>query len=273
LTTLVLLALGIVSTCARFCIRVYVHHEFGIDDGFLLLGLCSVVVANALLLTVADSMYMDEATLLGLNAVPPDDFLERIYYYQKIIVVSQILAWLAVSSVKMSFLALFKKLVDPIPGLVLYWRVVLMFNIVVIVYGISVWFLSCPHFHSIKSIQCEYGEDLKNAVSYTISQMVLDIFGDFMILIIPAYLIWRIRIRWTQKVALACSLCLTIVTIVFTVVRAVGMQYHGKLDAIWVNFWQLTAAEVGIILTAITAFRVLFVARRKAQEDRERDIE
>ena len=89
-----------------------------------------------------------------------------------------------------------------------------------------------------------------------------------LVLYIPTYLIWKIQTRWTQKLALACSLCLTVVTITFTITRASGIKFRGRLDAIWEVFFQTIAAEIGMILTAVSAFRELFVSRAKGREKR-----
>ena len=64
-----------------------------------------------------------------------------------------------------------------------------------------------------------------------------------------------------QKLTLACSLCLTVIVIVFTITRASGLEWKGNLDVIWEVFFQIVAAEVGLILVAMTAFRQLFVSR------------
>ena len=64
-----------------------------------------------------------------------------------------------------------------------------------------------------------------------------------------------------QKVALACSLCLTVVVVVFTVTRASGLEWKGNLDVLWEVYFQIVATEVGLILVAMTAFRQLFVSR------------
>ena len=102
--------------------------------------------------------------------------------------------------------------------------------------------------------------------------MLNAIFCDLLItgivVYIPIHLIVRIQIRWTQKLALACSLCLTLVMIIITVIRASGIQWHNKLDFIWEVYWQTMAAEIGLILTAVSAFRTLFVARVKERRKR-----
>lgn len=67
----------------------------------------------------------------------------------------------------------------------------------------------------------------------------------------------------TQKLALACSLCLTVAMIVLTIIRIAGIDLHNHFDTIWVTFWQFLAAEIGLILAAMTAFRSLYVSRTK----------
>ena len=81
------------------------------------------------------------------------------------------------------------------------------------------------------------------------------------VLYIPFQLIWKVRIKLSQKLTLACSLCLTIIVIVFTVTRASGLEWQDKLDVLWEVYFQIVAAEVGLILVSMTAFRALFVSR------------
>lgn len=49
--------------------------------------------------------------------------------------------------------------------------------------------------------------------------------------------------------------------IIITVIRASGIKYEEKLDLVWETYWNMIAGEVGLILTSITAFRTIFVAR------------
>ncbi|KAL8934631.1 MAG: hypothetical protein Q9216_005806 [Gyalolechia sp. 2 TL-2023] len=87
------------------------------------------------------------------------------------------------------------------------------------------------------------------------------------VLYIPVQLIWQVKLKLIQKFTLACSLCLTVVVIIFTVTRASGLEWQGKLDVLWEVYFQIVAAEAGLILVSMTAFRALFVSRshRKQQ--------
>ncbi len=69
-------------------------------------------------------------------------------------IVSLITTWIAVNSVKLSFLSLFRKLVDRIRPMIIYWWFVLAYTIVVGLYGISTYLGPCPTFNDIKSCKC-----------------------------------------------------------------------------------------------------------------------
>lgn len=43
--------------------------------------------------------------------------------------------------------------------------------------------------------------------------------------------------------------------------RASGLEWQDKLDVLWEIYFQIVAAEVGLILAAMTSFRALFVSR------------
>jgi len=51
------------------------------------------------------------------------------------------------------------------------------------------------------------------------------------------------------------------VIITVTIIRASGLHHAGNIDSVWETFWQMMSAEVGLIMTSITAFRAFFVAR------------
>lgn len=85
-----------------------------------------------------------------------------------------------------------------------------------------------------------------------------------LVLAIPVNIIWKIRVRWTQRIVLAMSLCLTVVMIVLSIVRVSGLLYHDIVDAIWETYWQFLSAEVGVFLAAAVSFRSFFVAQNRS---------
>jgi hypothetical protein len=94
---------------------------------------------------------------------------------------------------------------------------------------------------------------------------VLFLANSCVVLVIPFILIWQIRVRWTQKIALVCTLCLTIVMIAITIARAAGVKWEGRLDSVWETYFIVIAAEIGLTLVAISAFRALYVSNVKSR--------
>jgi hypothetical protein len=79
------------------------------------------------------------------------------------------------------------------------------------------------------------------------------------VLFIPVSIIWKIRIRAAQKIALLLSLGLTAIMIIIAIVRVSGLIREGVVDTIWIAYWLILGGEVGIIIAAAIAFRSFFV--------------
>lgn len=87
------------------------------------------------------------------------------------------------------------------------------------------------------------------------------------VLAIPIILIWQIRVHWTQKLALAFSLCLTLIMVIITAMRIVGLRWRGKLDSVWETYFIVVAAEVGMVLVAVSAFRAFYISRSRSRRE------
>ncbi|KAL8860684.1 MAG: hypothetical protein Q9178_003037 [Gyalolechia marmorata] len=265
-SNLVLFSLCMVSACARYYIRIYVQKQFTSDDGILLFGLMCLIAAISVLLNFIDQMYVVGTSESGnlVHVSLPSNFIEQAYFFQKMVTVSLVLTWCSIVAVKFSYLFLFKRLVKGLPQMVTYWWIAAIYNAMISLYGGIVYGVACPNYYSLKSLQCAFGEGLYKAIAFSESQMALDIVGDLLIIAIPVRLIWSIKIRRTQKIALASTLCLTILTILCTIVRMAGIRTGrviNSIDSVWETYWQFVAAEIALTMTAATAFRTIFVSR------------
>ena len=139
------------SVCARYYIRITVQKEFALDDTFLAFGTACLIAAMVVLYITMDNMYLTEALTYAPSHVasPPQD-LNQVFEFRKFVTVCLTLTWVAMMSVKFSFLALFRRLIDRMPSLIRYWRVVVAFNFAVTCYGASVYVIACPHFSGVK---------------------------------------------------------------------------------------------------------------------------
>jgi len=82
-------------------------------------------------------------------------------------------------------------------------------------------------------------------------------------LVIPVIIIWKIRIRLAQKIAISLTLCLTTVMIAISIVRIAMLERNGKLDLALGTYLIAIEAETGLTLVAATAFRTLYVSKAK----------
>ena len=148
----VLFGICVISASARFYIRIRVQKQLSLDDGFLLFGIGCFICALAILFTYIDDMYMTAAFLFRLKDMElSPDFIQKSFDYQKMAAVSLILTWCSIVSVKFSFLFLFRRLIDRIPVMVMYWWFVTVFNVAISGYGAVVYILACPYFYSMKA--------------------------------------------------------------------------------------------------------------------------
>ena len=93
-----------------------------------------------LLFVFVDDLFLVEA--LEGNTIPADlpvDFLQRVFDFERLAVGALVLTWCAIISVKFSYLFLFRKLVDRIRPMVIYWWVAVVFNALISIYGIVIY--------------------------------------------------------------------------------------------------------------------------------------
>ncbi|KAL8943451.1 MAG: hypothetical protein Q9211_000983 [Gyalolechia sp. 1 TL-2023] len=203
------------SVCARFYIRVVIQKQFSSDDGILLFGIACLIVAIGLLLNYIDEMYIVETAESGnlVSVSLPANYIEQSFDYQKMATIALVLTWCSIVSVKFSYLFLFRRLINRLPGMMAYWWIAAVYNGLISVYGAVVYVVACPEYYTLRA-------------------------------------------------PLACTLCLTILTIMCTIVRIAGI-HTGRtirsIDSVWETYWQYIAANIALSMTAATAFRTVFI--------------
>jgi len=129
-----------------------VQKQLSSDDGILLFGIACLIAAMVLLFVFVDKMYMVGATETGMIGVELSlDFIEQAYDFQKLVTVALILTWCSIISVKFSYLFLFKKLINRMRPMIIYWWFTVVFNAMISAYGAAVYVAACPDYYNIKS--------------------------------------------------------------------------------------------------------------------------
>ena len=199
ISTAVLLGLAFVTAVARLYVRLVVQRQAGVDDAFIIFAFMCLTAAAVMTYAKIEELYIGEAFLVGLNGfIPPADAFQEIFDYKTFETASWILLWAAISSVKFSFLFLFKKLIDRIPPMLRYWWVAFLVNVVVFAFGIPAVIVGCPYFgnnlelckswsshctiHSLilHPVKCSTPAYQNMLLRYAAAQMCLDIIGDLM---------------------------------------------------------------------------------------------
>ncbi|KAF2837775.1 hypothetical protein M501DRAFT_920098, partial [Patellaria atrata CBS 101060] len=267
ISTSALLAVSLLAIVVRFYIRIAIQKQFSIDDGFIIIALCCLIVAYTLIVMfILPNMYVSWAVKYPdetAGIVLPDNWLEMTFDFHKWAAVVNITLWTGILAIKFSFLFFFRNLISRIRSMTVYWWIVFVFTVGTLGYGISVYIITCPHFYSFAILECNTSAGNHLIFSHAAAQMVLDIIGDVMIVLIPIRIIWIIKVSWMQKIVLAVSLCLTIVIMITTIIRVSGIHHEGLIDFIWALYWSVISVQIGITMAAAAAFRAFFVARRE----------
>ena len=94
----------------------------------------------------------------------------------------------------------------------------------------------------------------------------VDVVTDMVVLSFPIVLLWGFRVDVSQKSALALFLCLSVVMVIVAIVRISLFRLgDGEVDIVWLAFWQQQESSVAVIVSSLSAFRQLFVAKSVPQ--------
>ena len=147
----VLFNFAIVAAIARTAIRVRMRRRLALDDAFLGLACFALTAATIVLYEELGIVYLAEEIVQDyvsgdMAALPADvSVAATVPRYQRTDCLHGTLSWIVIFSVKFTFLSFFHQLLDRLPRLLFYWKVVVVANVVALVYCICYAFLECPY--------------------------------------------------------------------------------------------------------------------------------
>ncbi|KAJ5884800.1 hypothetical protein N7495_009310 [Penicillium taxi] len=243
------LGLALIGVFVRFIVRFHVQkRRFQIEDTLLILATIFLLAALTIMYSkVITPMFLKASIQSGVKGVDlPANLVEISQVVPKWTLASITLSWCSISTVKFFFLALFWRLIDRLHGWQIYWWIAFVINVVA----------HCPIGRSMD-------RSLDKAIRNIIAQISLDITGDLLILVIPIGILWNVRMKWTQKMALGSSLCLTILLVALSIARFIASSHPNVKNNTWGLFWFTMSANVGVFLAAVSAFRSFFRKQSK----------
>ncbi|KAM0795877.1 hypothetical protein BDR22DRAFT_893718 [Usnea florida] len=258
-----LLGLAIVIAIARTAIRFHTTPRYTLDDVLLLFACASLTAATALLYRLIPYVYLcDELALkdrVSLSISVEDLAKKTIPLLEAYAFIS----WLVVYTVKICFLIFFRALIDRLRRMVIYWNVVVLISIVF--GGITLFevFIACPRTSS-SSLTCLQGDGFKRTFIVDLIVKCFDIITDILIVTIPVSILWNVRINIRHKLGIGAVLCLSIVMIVISIINTSSIHTSGDFfDLVWKLFWQQVEACSAVIVVSLTAFRSIFIAKKR----------
>ena len=128
-------------------------------------------------------------------------------------------------------------------------------------------------------VRCEDKYYLKRTLTVEATTLAFDIITDLMsksifpvsvrvltylVLIIPPWLLWKVKISLSRKIGIGSFLCLSLIMIIIVIIRI--SRVHASDFEIWGAFWQHIEACVAVLMLSLTALRTLYVPAKKSQQ-------
>jgi hypothetical protein len=151
------------SVVARVVLRLRTWRRLFLDDYFLFLGASFLIATTGMLYTIYTTLYIDTAILADLtvafaiSATQLQDVVNNAASYTITVIV---LCWCATFSVKLSFLAFFKQLINGVPKMRVYYWFMVVFVVVTWAFLVGEAFILCPYFGSASAKCFSHDRDL-----------------------------------------------------------------------------------------------------------------
>ena len=172
-----------IAAIARTAIQIQQYRRLRVDD-YTLIFACVMFVAGSILLFVSlpTVYWITGITLDPLNPTTEKfifspDFPYQIAHSQKIVYSYLSLSITAIFSVKVTFIVFFRPMVDKMPNMIMYWKVLFAITLVSYIFSICSQFIECPHFgvSACESFHAQESCDIQNSllIQYTIVNCVV----------------------------------------------------------------------------------------------------
>jgi hypothetical protein len=120
------------------------RHGRDTDDYFLLLALVALISSNALFFAAVPELYLFASASLG--QIPPHkNFFQAAADTALLACAGEILSWIIIFAVKISFLFYFRTLIERMYRLTIWWRIILAICIPVAIVSMCSTFIVCPY--------------------------------------------------------------------------------------------------------------------------------
>ncbi|KAF2201225.1 hypothetical protein GQ43DRAFT_471976 [Delitschia confertaspora ATCC 74209] len=241
-----LATLFVASRCA---LRYKAFRRFYLDDAFVALAWLIVLATSITWQILVRDMFLDNSVARGLQ-MPPVDFVERVERFLKGSAAIVFLFYSTLWSIKLSFLFFFRRLYPPVGRWNGFWWAI--FGVTMASYFVCIGDIeyNCLVMPLTKiAAKCSSEKSIRFQRMTLIANCVLDVLTDVLITVIPFTMLWKVRISMRRKLALAGVFSVTMVTIIFSIVRASVITSNSiQPDMSWLYTWSNIEVYTGIYL-------------------------
>ncbi|KAI3341145.1 hypothetical protein F4824DRAFT_516336 [Ustulina deusta] len=237
-----------------------VRRRVCLDDIILVVGFLSLIAATVIFYERARTLYL----IFGLSR--NDEIITLIASQEISTVYNQLnwsfgyttTLWTTIFSVKLCYFVFFRTLM-PL-RLVRYYWVAVALTITAWIYLVLQPLISCPYFGESSS-KCFPHLPISEAVmNFTFwTGPILDALTDAALVFIPIFVLRKSQMALLTKIGIGVFLCLSLVMIACSIIRAAGTYYGTTLDTPWQVFWLHVEACISVLMASITVYRSVLI--------------
>ncbi|KAL9106284.1 MAG: hypothetical protein Q9227_008683 [Pyrenula ochraceoflavens] len=211
-----------------------------------------LLIVNAAI-TTAMTPHINDISSGGPDQVP------SIMTYCRLQFASMIIFWTVLWCIKASLLALFYSFLSTTP-LRPIWFGVTAFTFATWIGCVAVAFATSRPlpWHKPSDFGMFHQNDRIIVIGYTTA---VDIFTDILIMVLPIHAIWNIQLSRAQKWGLTGIFAVSLITVAFSVVRAIEILSDQSNGPVWCNLWSIVESSIAVIVGCLPTFKALFSTR------------
>ncbi|KAL1798879.1 hypothetical protein ACET3X_002916 [Alternaria dauci] len=258
-----MMALPSAFILVRIGIQVWKRKAMELQDYLMYTAYVFFLIMSICYLLMVPTVYAAGRVSLG-QMKPWPTMQDDVLVYYRYLIVTTMTFWLTLWSVKLSLLALYKKLLEGLPAVYKrLWWAVFWFCIVSLIGCLVSYFTSCPSFVKFMTKgECSGPRAIRGQLASLYMTYGVDILSDFMIMFLPIRLVWNLQMARAQKIAIIALFASAVVCTIFATLRVVQVGIRAGSGSSpspsWLSLWSIIEAAVAVCIGCGPAFAVFY---------------
>ncbi|KAF2623580.1 hypothetical protein BU25DRAFT_478056 [Macroventuria anomochaeta] len=268
--TYTMVVLASLFTIARGGIQIWKRKAMQLQDYLIYAAYLFFLIMSVCYLVIIPKIYMIGRVTNGSMA-PWATMAADVVMYIRVMFVTTMFFWMSLWLVKLSLLALYKKLMTGLPMIyVRLWWAVFIFCLISLAGCMVSYLTSCPDFAaSMRTGECSGPRSLRGQLASLYTSYTVDILSDFMIMLLPIRLVWNLQVPRGQKIAIIALFASGFICIAFATLRVVQIgRQTGDTNTpnpTWLALWTIIETSIAICIGCCPAFAVLYRTARTSR--------